>query len=208
MIAETVVSFTLFEEQPPSTLVGSIANKSRTYWNGSNEEFDSLRYNFLDQTPMQSLFVIHSGTGNLLTAIVIDREVECGFREVCHLTFDVMAHSSVTSDFLIISVKVLLVDINDHSPIFSPDFANLQISESAVIGTTIGIEDAKDADSTSQNGIKSYQILPLDGVFGLNATQKPDGSFLLKLVLKQQIDRETQSRHQIQVVAQDGGSAA
>ena len=99
------ISFTLQEEEPIDTLIGNIATESGLASNMTNEEFESLKYDFLDQTKMASLFTINNDNGNIYTAVVIDRETECSFKEVCSLDFDVMVRSSVSTRYEIISVN-------------------------------------------------------------------------------------------------------
>ena len=198
------ISFTLQEEEPTGTLVGNIPRESGLGSNMTDEEFRSLKYDFLDQTKMGSLFTINNDNGNIYTAVVIDRETECSFKEVCSLDFDVMVRSSVSTKYEIISVNIVILDINDKSPTFQPNVITVQISESEAIGTTIGIEGATDSDSSAKNRIQNYRIVPEDGPFGLNVTKK-DGGYILKLVLKRILDREQINSYQVSIVAYDGG---
>lgn len=198
------INFTLQEEEPLGTLVGNIPKESSLGNNMTDQEFQSLKYDFLDQTKMASLFTINNDNGNIYTAVVIDRETECSFKEVCSLDFDVMVRSSVSTKYEIISVNILILDINDKSPTFQPDVITVQISESEAIGTTIGVEGATDSDSSAINRIQSYKIVPSDGPFGLNATKK-DGGYILKLVLRRILNREQINSYQVSIVAYDGG---
>ncbi|XP_033742376.1 protocadherin-9-like isoform X1 [Pecten maximus] len=201
-----VIRFTMSEELPTSTLVGNIAEKSGMRNNYTTEEFNSIRYKFLDQSVMQTRFTINDVSGNLSTSVVLDRESICGYKEICILAFDVAAYSNLITLFEILSVEVELTDENDNIPTFPESNVTFHMLESSVIGSTISLDYATDLDSTRLNSIKSYEIVPEDfGVFGLNVTTKPDGGFQLRLVLLQYLDRETMNHYQFYVIAKDGG---
>lgn len=198
------ILFTLQEEEATGTLIGNIATESGLASNMTDDEFQSLKYDFLDQTKMTSLFTINNDNGNIYTAVVIDRETECSFKEVCSLDFDVMVRSTISTKYEIISVNIIILDINDKSPTFQPNVITVQISESEAIGTTIGIEGAADSDSSAKNRIQNYRISPDEGPFGLNVTKK-DGGYILKLVLRKILDREKINSYQVSIIAYDGG---
>lgn len=65
---------------------------------------------------MVFLFIINNDNGNIYIVVVIDREIECSFKEVCFLDFDVMVRLSVKYE--IILVNIFILDINDKSLIF------------------------------------------------------------------------------------------
>lgn len=67
---------------------------------------------------MVFLFIINNDNGNIYIVVVIDREIECSFKEVCFLDFDVMVYLSVSIKYEIILVNIFILDINDKSLIF------------------------------------------------------------------------------------------
>lgn len=67
---------------------------------------------------MVFLFIINNDNGNIYIVVVIDREIECSFKEVCFLDFDVMVRLSVSIKYEIILVNIFILDINDKSLIF------------------------------------------------------------------------------------------
>lgn len=67
---------------------------------------------------MVFLFIINNDNGNIYIVVVIDREIECSFKEVCFLDFDVMVRLSVSIKYEIILVNIVILDINDKSLIF------------------------------------------------------------------------------------------
>ena len=203
--SEIILNMTLREEEPVSTVVGNIASMSGLQNNMTPEAFQSLRYSFLDQTKTDDLFRVDNEAGDLLTNAVIDREKQCGFNQECVFKFDVAAHSSVNSRFEIISVRVTLLDINDHIPTFPYAIVNKSLSESAVIGSTIQLDEALDLDSTPQNGIQSYTMITTDSPFLFSATKATEG-VSLQLKLNSAINRENRDQYVLNILAVDGGS--
>lgn len=59
------INFTLQEEEPLGTLVGNIPKESSLGNNMTDQEFQSLKYDFWDQTKMASLFTINNDNGNI-----------------------------------------------------------------------------------------------------------------------------------------------
>lgn len=203
---EIIVTMKLREEEPVSTFVGNIADLSDLQENMTQEAFQSLRYSFLDQTRMDDLFRVDNAAGELFTNAVIDREKQCGFNQDCVLQFDIAAHSSINSKFEIISVRVTLLDINDHTPTFPSSDVNKSLSESAVIGSTIQLDEALDLDSSAQNGIKNYTLQTTGSPFLFSAIKASDG-FSLQLKLNSAINRESKDHYDLKIIAVDGGTS-
>ncbi|KAK3100571.1 hypothetical protein FSP39_021988 [Pinctada imbricata] len=205
-LAEYHVTFYLSEEKDQLSLVGDVATSSLIANNLTTEEFASLKYSFLDQNDYQSLFTINSDNGKLYTSVVIDRETECRFQEQCSLQFEVAAHSSLGSRFIIISVEVIIQDLNDNVPTFQTSTINRQISEAAIIGSPILLNEATDFDSTLVNRILSYDMVATNAPFTFSATSKSEGGFDLKLILNKTLDRENVDSYNVYIVAKDGGA--
>jgi len=91
--------------------------------------------------------------------------------------------------FEIIKVKVKIFDMNDNYPTFPESRLRHQISESAELGSGFVIPAATDLDS-ALNGIKRYEIHPLDGKFELVIHSGMDGETNLRMVLKEKLNRE------------------
>lgn len=200
------ISFTIQEQLPSEALIGNIATEAGLRINLTEDEFDSLVYSFIGDNPHQDKFSIGSSTGILQTKIMIDRESvsDCADTQNCVLVLNFLASSSKTSFFKLIIASVIVVDINDHAPSFPEQILLKNISESTPVGTTFIIPAAVDKD-TGKNGIVGYNIYPNDGPFALNASKKLDGSFLVKLILREQLDREIKGAYSLQIAARDGG---
>ncbi|XP_071088268.1 protocadherin-9-like [Haliotis cracherodii] len=211
------ITFRLQEQRPYGTYIGNVAVKSDIARNLSNAVFQTLTYNFLNPNSLQtaSLFSINRRTGAIHTAAMIDRETVkrndkevCAFVAVCEIEFDVTVQSQNTSFLKIITVKMIIDDINDSPPTFEPNEIQIYVSESTNAGSKIPIEGATDKDTAGRNSVQSYEITSYKDVFDVNFVHKLDGSSSLKLVVLRGLDRELRDRYQFTILAKDGGTPA
>nr|XP_034301420.1 LOW QUALITY PROTEIN: protocadherin-7-like [Crassostrea gigas] len=202
-IAQSLVTFTIKEDTPRLHSVGSIPDAFNLSADLSRDQFDSLRYQFL--TNPENLFDIGNISGELRTNTSIDRESVCEFQADCQKDLAVTVRSKAFSYTKIFNVRVIIEDINDNSPVFEPSSLRLAIPEHSSIGTSYKIHSATDKD-VGINSIQSYQIIPENGPFGLNVTKSLDGSFFVRVVIKQILDREIKNYYQFNIRALDGGS--
>ncbi|KAL4229885.1 hypothetical protein ACF0H5_010276 [Mactra antiquata] len=201
------VTFTIQEERGPDSFVGDIASSF-----GSNipaEENGYINYEFLQQNYIQTLLSLDSTTGILRTGVVIDREspIVCHTHPICSFTFDVAVRSTrpPSSFFEIVSVTMVIEDINDNSPSFPHSLIMLEVSEAATSGTSFHIDSAVDNDAGIYS-VQSYAIERQDGNFTLDVLRKLDGSYTVKLILGEKLDREKKDKYNVMIVAKDGGT--
>lgn len=201
------VTFTIQEEKPADSFVGDVSSSFAS--SIPLEEVGHIRYGFLQQNYIQTLLTLHETSGILATAVVIDRESKtvCQSQLLCSFTFDIAVSTTrpQSSFFEIISVTLIIEDINDNAPLFPQSVVLLSISESATSGTSFHIDSAIDLDA-GQNSVQGYEIGQQDGNFSLDVIRKLDGSFTVKLILKTSLDRETKDKYNIVIIAMDGGS--
>ncbi|XP_062585575.1 protocadherin-9-like isoform X1 [Saccostrea cucullata] len=202
-VAQNLVTFTIKEGIPRLHTVGSIPNAFNLAANLSKDQFDSLRYQFLANP--DNLFDIGVISGDLRTNTSIDRESICDFQEDCTRDLTVTVRSKVFSYTKIFSVQIIIQDTNDNSPIFEPSSMRLSIPEHSSIGTSYKIPSATDKD-VGINSVQMYEIVPKNGPFELDVTKSLDGSFFIRVVIKQIFDREVQDYYQFNIRALDGGS--
>ena len=202
-VAQSLVTFTIKEDTPRFHTVGSIPDAFKLAANLTRDQFESLRYQFL--TNPDNLFDIGIISGELRTNTSVDRESVCDFHTVCQKELTVTVRSTIFSYIKILTVRVIIEDINDNSPVFDPSSMRLTIPEHSSIGTSYKIHSATDKD-VGINSIQSYNIVPENGPFGLNVTKSLDGSFFVRVVIRQTLDREIQNYYQLNIRALDGGS--
>lgn len=201
------VTFTIQEEKAPDSFVGDVSSSFSS--NIPRVEEGHIRYGFLQQNYIQTLLTLQQMTGILSTAVVIDRESKtvCESQAFCSFNFDIAVRSSrpQSSFFEIISVTLIIEDINDNAPLFPRSLVLLNIPESATVGTSYHIESAIDPDA-GINSVQKYEIDHQNGNFILTVKRKLDGSSTLKLVLESPLDRETKDKYNVVIIARDGGN--
>ena len=193
------VTYNITEESKSGLLVGNVAADAGL------PDVNSLTFSlFQAGYPAAKSFSITEFQGELYTNATIDRDTICEFQDQCVLNLVAVAITEAR-DFYKIKIYVNVIDINDNSPIFPKSAVSLQISEDTTINFSYSLEGAVDLD-TGINSVERYVIPSHDSPFQAEADKFPDGRSMLKLILKQTLDRETHPNYLVQVVAYDGGS--
>ena len=197
------------EESDRWTFVGNVSTASGFLEAIPSEDRNHLVFSFLQQTSIKSLLSVHPETGSLYTTVVIDRESldECRIPPLCVLSFDIAATSSrkESSLFEIISVNVVIEDKNDNAPTFPKATQVLEISESAVNGSSYLIEGAVDEDTGVNNSVQYYNLVGNNDMFAIDVERKLDGSLTVKLIVIGKLDRETKDFYNCTIIARDDG---
>ncbi|KAL3879153.1 hypothetical protein ACJMK2_031462 [Sinanodonta woodiana] len=200
--------YNISEERLPNTFIGNIANDSNLRSTVSNDVYDRVRYSILKESSdtSYSYFKVDNRTGSLYTASVIDREslADCTFSLNCILNIKVVVQSTISPYFHKFDVSIEIEDMNDNSPRFPKQNIDLELSEFATVGSSVPLLGAVDIDS-GQFSIKKYYIIPGDSPFDIYFQNYVDGTSLAKLVVRQELDRETVDLYRLTVVAEDGG---
>ncbi|KAK3099863.1 hypothetical protein FSP39_010873 [Pinctada imbricata] len=202
------VEFNIDEGKAAGELIGNVATQSRLNDTVDEAVIRSLKYTFLEPTDFTTKLTLNGDTGDLFTAVLIDREKieSCGNDPECVVTFTIAANIENNPNFYLITTKIRVRDVNDNSPEFPEQTLQKNVSESVPIGYTIQLPAATDDDSGPNNGIEKYELFPPNTPFVLNVTKKLDGSFLVQLVVNAPLDREITDRYIVQVFAKDGGT--
>ncbi|XP_050928321.1 protocadherin gamma-A3 isoform X29 [Lates calcarifer] len=130
----------------------------------------------------------------------IDREQLCGDVTPCSFSFEVILENPMELH----RITVEITDINDNSPTFTKDEITFEISESATLGSRFLLASAEDADVGS-NGLQKY-ILTTNDIFGLKQHSSPDGRKYAEMILQKPLDRESEPRISLKLIAVDGGT--
>uniref|UniRef100_A0A8C6NJE5 Protocadherin Fat 4 n=1 Tax=Nothobranchius furzeri TaxID=105023 RepID=A0A8C6NJE5_NOTFU len=178
--------FQVLEEQPIGTYVGTIETKS------------SFTYRFSEN---HKLFAINGTTGVIYTSSVIDREV---------LQSDVINVVVLSSQPTYpTEVRIVVLDINDNSPVFPDASIVVSFKEDASSGRQVILDTATDSDIGS-NGVDhtTYKIVKGNEQrkFRLDITVNPSGEgAFLHLVSTGGLDREVTPFYQLLVEVEDKG---
>uniref|UniRef100_A0A3P9JAU1 Protocadherin-8 n=1 Tax=Oryzias latipes TaxID=8090 RepID=A0A3P9JAU1_ORYLA len=185
------------EEEPPGTVIGNLAKDMSLSLSHSSKSNFRMMKQFND-----SFIRVRESDGELSVGERIDRERICRHTPQCLITFDVVNFSK--DRYKLIHVEVEIKDINDNSPEFPSKEYMVEISENAALGSRIPLDPAVDADVGS-NYIQSYQI-SVNSHFTIDVLLRADGVKYAELVLMKELDRETQSFYNVELVATDGGN--
>ncbi|CAI9733447.1 protocadherin beta-15-like [Octopus vulgaris] len=108
----------------------------------------------------------------------------------------------------ILRIKILIEDINDHSPEFPQNEVEIEFLESQFKGTKISLLNAIDQDISIKNSQITYMIKKSKREpFSLSVT-KQDGIFIPELTLADKLDRELKYSYMLTLEAKDGGNPA
>ncbi|XP_060905081.1 protocadherin beta-16-like [Labrus mixtus] len=138
--------------------------------------------------------------GTLVVNERIDREQLCGDVTPCSFSFEVILENPMELH----QITVEITDINDHSPTFKRDRINFEISESANVGARFTLTRAEDPD-VGVNGLREYFLSDNDN-FVLKQNSNADGKKYAEMVLQKPLDRETNPKLSLKLIAVDGGS--
>ncbi|XP_043982268.1 protocadherin gamma-A11-like [Gambusia affinis] len=130
----------------------------------------------------------------------IDREQLCGDTTPCSFTFEMILENPMELH----QITVEITDINDNSPTFKRDSMHFEISETASVGARFPLATAEDLD-VGVNGMKEY-ILNDNDNFVLKQHSNAEGKKYAEIVLQKPLDRETNPRLSLKLVAVDGGT--
>ncbi|CAI9733456.1 protocadherin beta-15-like [Octopus vulgaris] len=106
----------------------------------------------------------------------------------------------------ILKVKIIIEDINDHSPEFTDDEIGIKFAEDSLKGTQKKIPYAIDRDITIMNSQISYNIKYKREPFSLYMAKDNDGVFIPELTLEDKLDREVKDLYILTLEAKDGGN--
>uniref|UniRef100_UPI00398E443D uncharacterized protein n=1 Tax=Pristiophorus japonicus TaxID=55135 RepID=UPI00398E443D len=149
--------------------------------------------------PSKQYVDVNLDNGILFVKDKIDREQMCGPGITCVLTLDVVLAKPLN----LYQVEVEILDVNDNAPSFPKNQFHLEISELVALEARFPLESAHDPD-IGTNSVQTYQLLPNDYFILDVQTRSAEGIFPV-LVLQRSLDRETESTHELTLIAEDGG---
>ncbi|XP_015266045.1 PREDICTED: protocadherin-12 [Gekko japonicus] len=188
------VHYQVPEERQPGTVLGRLSEELGWTEGGQTAgSFQLLQPSAL--LPIQ----MDSQDGLLRTLGRMDREQLCPHRDLCIISFRVLAARYLA----LIHVEVHVLDINDNGPQFPQMSLELEISESVLLQTRIPLDRAVDPDAGS-NGLCSYLLSPNEH-FALEVSVGSDGTQEVELVVVKEVDRERYSSFLLTVTAVDRG---
>ncbi|XP_061895861.1 protocadherin-1-like isoform X2 [Entelurus aequoreus] len=206
--AASDVPYRIPEEQPPNTLVGSLA---------ADRGLPDTGHLYKLEVGAPYLRV-DGKTGDIYTTeIPMDRETLRDCRNLfegdkCYLEFEVSITDMVKgmgSGPRLIEGRIEVLDINDNTPQFSSPILTLSIPENTHVGALFSIPMATDRDS-GVNGVAEYSLSTgpdADRLFSLQVAVDTDEK-LPQLVVMGNLDREKKDSYDLNIRVVDGGRPA
>lgn len=192
------------EEQPPNTLIGSLAADQGLPDSGH-----------LYKLEVGSPYLRVDGkTGDIFTTeIPIDRETlrDCrslGKGKPCYLEFEVSVTDLIQNQSpRLIEGRIEVQDINDNTPQFPSSVLTISVPENTIMGALFSIPLATDRDS-DRNGVADYALTAgpdAATLFGLQVADDRGGK-LPQLIVLGNLDRELKDSYDLTIKAVDGGN--
>lgn len=136
-------------------------------------------------------FQLDSRSGALSTSRALDRER----REKYHLQV-VAADRGSPALSTTVMVEVRVLDLNDHSPVFSSSSFTVEVSEDAAEGTTVLQVSASDADEELNGKVLYFLSQEAHGAFAVDESSG-------RITTSAPLDREKKASYSFQVFATD-----
>ncbi|KAG8579376.1 hypothetical protein GDO81_010849, partial [Engystomops pustulosus] len=187
--------YSILEELKQGSIVGNIANDLEL----KSNELQLRKFHIFSRENIR-YFNINLENGELYIAEKIDREILCGTKLNCLISFEAV----IENPLHLYTIKVQIEDVNDNPPSFTKSIFNTAISESALPGVRLALGVAQDPDI----GINSVQEYKINGneYFSLGIKVTKDGIKHPELILEKALDREKQSTYDLILTASDGGT--
>ena len=177
------------EEISMNTVIGQI--NATDIDSGVNGQ---LNYSFVESRA-NSFFTINPATGDITTAVVVDREGLAAMNALImqsRIMFDVqVSDNGNPARFSAQTVTFEIIDINDNAPELNPPMM-ISISEAAMVGSVVTDLSAVDRD-LGANAVISYSLTGL-AQFTISSTTGV-------VTLASSLDYETSTEHTIMVTA-------
>lgn len=204
--ASQPIRYQVVEKSSAGTIIGNVFEDSglnTAYPNPA--ERANLRLSFRAPGPSYLIyFTLNETTGILRTSNnLLDRDRLCAYQLSCVLNLEVQVLPG--NYFQLFTVAVNVIDLNDHTPNFTPNFIRLNISESDAPGRVYPLPPVDDPDGGS-NGIQSFRLEPNSTKFQLSVGFLADGSADVQLRLMEYLERSKVEYYSLTVLAMDGGT--
>ncbi|GAB1604053.1 protocadherin gamma-A11-like isoform X4 [Argonauta hians] len=193
------------EEEAVGSYIGNIADDSHLSDRMVPEHASLITFSQLQRRGSGSNLFNISSNGKLFIAQPLDAESQCTYNKECFRIVKV-AVKKAKKFMKILKIKVIIEDINDHSPQFPVEQVKIQFSERDGKSTKISVPNAIDKDVGILNSQITYQLRNNDKrLFSLSVYKRIDGRANLAIMLEGKLDREVKDTYMLQVVAKDGG---
>lgn len=183
------VSYTITEEPSTGAYIGDIMQDANLQAHYTHAELDTLQFRTLPtNSQLGNTISVNPNTGVITVVSRLDRDEFCQNLDMCKVELNLVVTNQ--KKFVNVRVVIILLDLNDNSPVFSRSTIVLDIPESQQPGARFVLPSAVDPDS-GDNGIRDYSLQSVFSVFALEVKPASDGLQELQLVLQEPLDRYT-----------------
>ncbi|XP_040904726.1 protocadherin alpha-3-like [Toxotes jaculatrix] len=193
-VAAAQLRYSISEEVNEGTVVGNIAKDL-----GLDKSTLRDRKYRIVSSGANPLFHVNQNDGVLYVSRKIDREEVCAQSSTCLLNLKTVLENPLEVHY----IRVEVLDINDHSPVFQDKETILEISESVLPGARFQLKASRDPDS-GHFSVQQYKISDNDH-FRLEVKDKGGDGKIPILIIRKSLDRETAASHSLVLTALDGG---
>lgn len=193
------------EGKGPDTFIGDIAADSNVMDNIPLQDYNLIKFSILQQSG-DGNFKLFKNTGKLYTARILDAEYLCKRNKECFEMVDVAVRKA-DSFMMVLEIKVVIEDVNDHHPTFPERQIDMQFEENDKKGTKNCIPNAIDNDIGIDNSQIDYELVRnMSEPFSLIVSKRIDGTSKLCIRLEDDLDRELKDSYHVRVIAKDRGN--
>lgn len=184
-------SFTIPEDSPINSVVGTLTASDKDAGTNSVISFSIVSGEF------SSDFIIDLSTAVLKVNTVLNAPLRSSYALIVQAV-----DGGTPSLASTVEVDIIITDINDNSPIFSPATVVVKVNEMLNISSALYSVHATDADAGA-NARLTYSILSGNG--DLRFSVDPNNG---KVLLRNLLDREAVGLYSLIIIAVDAGSPA
>ncbi|XP_036355793.1 protocadherin beta-15-like [Octopus sinensis] len=200
------ITYHVKEEDRPHTYIGDIAVDSNLSHPLTHQQHTLITFTQLQRTVESGSHLFNvTNSGKLYTTQTLDAESLCTYNKECSRIVKVAVRKGKTF-MKILKIKILIDDINDHSPEFPQNEITIKFLERDFKGTKIPLLNAIDEDISIKNSQITYMIKKSKREpFSLSVT-KHKGIFTPEIILEDKLDREVKDSYMLTLEAKDGGN--
>ncbi|XP_036355844.1 protocadherin gamma-A3-like [Octopus sinensis] len=191
------ITYHVKEEDRPHTYIGDIAVDSNLSHPLTHQQHTLITFTQLQRTVESGSHLFNvTNSGKLYTTQTLDAESLCTYNKECSRIVKVAVRKGKTF-MKILKIKILIDDINDHSPEFPQNEITIKFLERDFKGTKIPLLNAIDEDISIKNSQITYMIKKSKREpFSLSVT-KHKGIFTPEIILEDKLDREVKDSYML-----------